>query len=87
MSATFDVQNPATGRCVQSVPNAGLAEARAAAKSAVEAFPAWRDRSAYERSAILRRWFNLMIQDEDRLARLMTEEMGKPITESRGEVK
>ncbi len=87
MSATFDVQNPATGRCVQSVPNAGLAEARTAARSAIEAFPAWRDRSAYERSAILRRWFNLMIQDEDRLARLMTEEMGKPITESRGEVK
>ncbi len=87
MSATFDVQNPATGQCVQSVPNAGLAEARAAARSAIEAFPAWRDRSAYERSAILRRWFNLILHDEERLARLMTEEMGKPITESRGEVK
>jgi succinate-semialdehyde dehydrogenase/glutarate-semialdehyde dehydrogenase len=87
MSPTFDVQNPATGQRVQSVPNAGVAEARAAARRAVDAFPAWRDRTAYDRSAILRRWFGLMIGDEDRLARLMTEEMGKPITESRGEVK
>jgi len=87
VSPTFDVQNPATGARVQSVPNAGLAEARAAARRAIDAFPAWRDRTAYDRSAILRRWFALMLQDEDRLARLMTDEMGKPITESRGEVK
>ncbi|MGE0814587.1 MAG: NAD-dependent succinate-semialdehyde dehydrogenase [Vicinamibacterales bacterium] len=87
MSPTFDVQNPATGARVQSVPNAGAAEARVAARRAIEAFPAWRDRTAYDRSAILRRWFTLMLQDEDRLARLMTDEMGKPITESRGEVK
>jgi succinate-semialdehyde dehydrogenase/glutarate-semialdehyde dehydrogenase len=81
------VQNPATGARVDSVPNAGLAEARAAARRAVEAFPAWRDRTAYERSAILRQWFALILRDEDRIARLMTDEMGKPITESRGEVK
>ena len=87
MSATFDVQNPATGARVQSVPNAGAAEARVMAKKAIDAFPAWRDTTAYARSAILRKWFNLMLQDEDTLARLMTEEMGKPITESRGEVK
>ena len=87
MSATFDVQNPATGARVQSVPNAGAAEARVMAKKAIDAFPAWRDSTAYVRSAILRKWFSLMIQDEDTLARVMTEEMGKPITESRGEVK
>ena len=87
MSPTFDVVNPATGQSVRSVPNAGVAEARVAATRAIEAFPAWRDRTAYDRSAILRKWFTLMIQDEATLARLMTEEMGKPITESRGEVK
>lgn len=87
MSPTFDVQNPATGARVQTVANAGLAEARAAAQRAVAGFPAWRDRTAYDRSAILRRWFTSMVQDEDRLAQLMTSEMGKPITESRGEVK
>ena len=84
---TFDVQNPATGTRVESVKNAGAAEARAAARAAVAAFPEWRDRTAYERSAILRKWFTLMTADEDTLARLMTQEMGKPITESRGEVK
>ncbi len=87
MSATFDVQNPATGRRVRSVANAGTAEARVMATKAIEAFPAWRDTTAYARSAILRQWFNLMLQDEDRLAELMTVEMGKPISESRGEVK
>jgi succinate-semialdehyde dehydrogenase / glutarate-semialdehyde dehydrogenase len=87
MSPTFEVQNPATGARVDSVANAGPAEARAAARRAIDAFPGWRDRTAYDRSSVLRRWFTLMLQDEDRLARLMTEEMGKPITESRGEVK
>lgn len=87
MSSTFDVQNPATGTRLEAVPNAGVAEARDAARRAIEAFPAWRDRTAYDRSTILRKWFSLMLQDEDRLARLMTSEMGKPITESRGEVK
>ena len=83
MSATFDVQNPATGARVESVPNAGVAEARVAARKSIDAFRGWRDTTAYERSAILRKWFNLMIHDEDRLAKLMTTEMGKPITESR----
>jgi succinate-semialdehyde dehydrogenase/glutarate-semialdehyde dehydrogenase len=87
MSATFEVQNPATGKSVRSVPNAGVAEARAMARKSIDAFPGWRDATAYARSAILRKWFTLMIQDEDRLAELMTLEMGKPITESRGEVK
>jgi succinate-semialdehyde dehydrogenase / glutarate-semialdehyde dehydrogenase len=87
MSPTFDVQNPATGARVDSVVDAGVAEARLVARRAIDAFPGWRDRTAYDRSALLRRWFTLILQDEDRLARLMTEEMGKPITESRGEVK
>ncbi len=87
MSATFDVQNPATGGRVQSVANAGTAEARVMARTAIDAFPGWRDTTAYARSAILRKWFDLIMQDEDRLATLMTSEMGKPISESRGEVK
>jgi succinate-semialdehyde dehydrogenase/glutarate-semialdehyde dehydrogenase len=87
VSATFDVQNPATGARVDSVANAGVAEARAAARRSIDAFPGWRDRTAYERAKILRAWHDLMLQDEARLARLMTDEMGKPITESRGEVK
>ena len=87
MSPTFDVQNPATGARVESVPNAGVAEARVAAAAASTRFPGWRDRTAYERSKILRGWNDLILQDEARLARLMTDEMGKPISESRGEVK
>jgi succinate-semialdehyde dehydrogenase / glutarate-semialdehyde dehydrogenase len=87
MSPTFDVQNPATGARVESVPNAGVAEARVACRRSIDAFPGWRDRTAYERSKILRGWNDLMLKDEDRLARLMTDEMGKPISESRGEVK
>ena len=54
MSPTFDVQNPATGARVESVPNAGVAEARVAARRSIDAFPGWRDRTAYERSKILR---------------------------------
>ncbi|MGD9904573.1 MAG: NAD-dependent succinate-semialdehyde dehydrogenase [Vicinamibacterales bacterium] len=87
MSPTFDVQNPATGSRVDSVANAGVPEARAAAARSIAAFPGWRDRTAYERSRILRAWFDAILRDEDRLARSMTEEMGKPISESRGEVK
>ncbi len=87
MSATFEVYNPATGLSVQHVANAGAAEARVMAAKSIAAFPGWRDTTAYARSAILRKWFTLMIQDEDHLAGLMTMEMGKPITEARGEVK
>src|SRR6185436_13936668 len=87
MSTAFAVVNPSTGRVVREVPDAGPVEARAAIDAAVDAFVGWRARTAFERSEILRRWRDAILRDEATLARLMTEEMGKPIIESRGEVK
>jgi succinate-semialdehyde dehydrogenase / glutarate-semialdehyde dehydrogenase len=84
---TFPIINPATGDSVADVPDSGPAEARAAAMLAASAFPAWRDRTAYDRSAVLKKWHALMLENETVLAELMTREMGKPITESRGEVR
>src|SRR5918993_1285345 len=84
---TFVIINPATGAAVTEVPDRGPDEARAAARRAIEAFPAWRDRTAYDRSAVLKKWHALMLEHVTLLAETMTKEMGKPITESRGEVK
>ena len=85
--ATFEVINPATSAVLDSAPDAGIEEAKAAIERSVAAFVTWKARTAFERSAILRQWFNLILADEATLARMMTQEMGKPITESRGEVK
>jgi len=84
---TFVIVNPATGAPVREVPDHGPDEARGAAQRAIQAFPAWRDRTAYDRSAVLKKWHALMLDHETLLAETMTKEMGKPITESRGEVK
>jgi len=84
--ATIDVDNPATGEVVGSVPRLGRAETRAAIDAAARAFPAWRKKTAKERAAVMRRWFDLMLANQEDLARLMTTEQGKPIAESRGEV-
>lgn len=84
---TFDVINPATSAVLDRAPNATAADARAAVDKSVSAFAAWKSRTPFERSAILRKWYELILKDEDALARMMTQEMGKPITESRGEVK
>jgi succinate-semialdehyde dehydrogenase/glutarate-semialdehyde dehydrogenase len=81
-----DVNNPATGEIIARVPHFGAGEAEAAVKAAHEAFPAWAGRTAKERSAILRRWFDLIIQNKEDLAVLMTSEQGKPLAESRGEI-
>src|SRR3954471_24607652 len=83
---TIDVDNPATGEIIGTVPRLGAAETRAAIDAAARAFPAWRRKTAKERAIVLRRWFDLMIANQDDLARLMTIEQGKPIAESRGEV-
>jgi succinate-semialdehyde dehydrogenase / glutarate-semialdehyde dehydrogenase len=80
------VHNPATGVVIARVPNAGAAETRAAINAAHRAFPGWSGLLAKERSAILRRWFELQLQHAEELARLMTAEQGKPLTEARGEV-
>ena len=85
--ASFDVINPATGASVGTVLNANADDARNAIEGAGAAFPLWKAKTAFERSNLLRRWRDLILKNEDAIAHLMTSEMGKPITESRGEVK
>jgi len=80
------VDNPATGEIIGAVPGLGAAETRHAIDSAARAFPVWRKRTARERAAVLRRWFELVMSNQEDLARLMTLEQGKPLAESRGEV-
>lgn len=84
--ATVAVKNPATGELVGEVPAMGVAETRRAIEAASRAFPAWRALLAGERSTILRRLFDLMMQNTEDLALIMTAEQGKPLAESRGEI-
>ena len=84
--ATVEVTNPADGAVLGTVPKMGAAETRRAVAAADAALPEWRARTAKERSAVLRRWYELMLENQEDLARLMTAEQGKPLTESRGEV-
>ena len=84
--ATFDVINPANNQRLGSVPKMGAAETRRAVQSASDAYPAWRALTAKERGAILRKWYELMLQHQEDLALLMTSEQGKPLPEARGEV-
>ncbi|WP_313430205.1 NADP-dependent succinate-semialdehyde dehydrogenase, partial [Pseudomonas sp.] len=83
---TINVTNPATGEVIGTVPKMGTAETRRAIEAADKALPAWRALTAKERSAKLRRWFELMIENQDDLARLMTTEQGKPLAEAKGEI-
>ena len=82
----IDVDNPATGEIIGVVPRLGRAETRQAIDAAARALPSWRRKTAKERAQALRRWFDLMMANQDDLARLMTTEQGKPLSESRGEV-
>lgn len=86
LSATFDVLNPATGEVVAKVAKAGKKETEEAIAAAAKAFPAWRAKTAKERSTILYRWFQLIIENKAWLGRLMTTEQGKPLKEAEGEV-
>ena len=83
---TITVTNPANGEKLGTVPKMGAAETRRAIAAADAAFPSWRARTAKDRSAILRRWFELMLEHKQDLAMLMTAEQGKPLTESLGEI-
>jgi len=83
---TIAVTNPATGETLGTVPRLGAAETRRAVEAADAAMPAWRARTAKERAAVLRRWFELILANQEDLATLMTAEQGKPRTESRGEI-
>ena len=83
---TIEVTNPATGVLVGRVPRLGSKETREAILAAEAAWPAWRARTAKERSQILKRWFDLIMQNQEDLARIMTAEQGKPLAEARGEI-
>ena len=85
-NTAIGVDNPATGEILGTVPKLGAAETRAAIEAANAAFPAWSKKTGKERAAVLRRWFDLLMENQDDLARLMTLEQGKPLSESKGEV-
>lgn len=82
----LSVTNPATGAVVGKVPDMGGEETRAAIAAAQRAFPAWSKLLTKERSKILRCWFDLITQHTEELARLLTQEQGKPLAEARGEI-
>ena len=83
---TLAVTNPASGATVAAVPHAGAAETRRAIAAAERAMVGWKALTAEERGRVLRRWFDLMIANQEDLARIMTSEQGKPLAESRGEI-
>jgi succinate-semialdehyde dehydrogenase/glutarate-semialdehyde dehydrogenase len=85
-AGTIDVTNPASGATLATVPNAGAAETRRAIAAAAIALPAWRARTAKDRAQVLKRWFELMLENQADLATLMTAEQGKPFAESQGEI-
>src|SRR3954468_24815223 len=80
------VHNPATGAVLGTVPRMGAAEAKRAVEAAQRALPAWSAKTGKERAAILRKWFDLMMANQEDLAQIMTAEQGKPLAESRGEI-
>ena len=82
----FPVVNPASGEQLATVPDMGADETRRAIEAARVAQPGWRARTAGERARILRRWFELLLANQEDLAQLMTAEQGKPLAESRGEI-
>ncbi|MCB1482076.1 MAG: NAD-dependent succinate-semialdehyde dehydrogenase [Rhodobiaceae bacterium] len=85
-SGDTPVTNPATGDVIASVPHFGETEATRAVEAAKAAYPGWAKKLAKERSQIMRRWFDLMIENADDIAMIMTAEQGKPLAEAKGEV-
>jgi succinate-semialdehyde dehydrogenase/glutarate-semialdehyde dehydrogenase len=83
---TLPVHNPATAAALGTVPHMGTGETRRAIAAAAAALPPWAARTAKERAVLLRRWFDLMLANQDDLAVLMTAEQGKPLAESKGEI-
>ena len=84
--ATIGVNNPATGEAIGSIPKMGAAETRRAIIAANAALPGWRAKTAAERGKLLRRWSELMLENQADLALIMTSEQGKPLAEARGEI-
>ncbi|WP_294768031.1 NAD-dependent succinate-semialdehyde dehydrogenase [uncultured Rhodoferax sp.] len=85
-ASRFDVLDPATGEKLADVANLGPADAEAAIAAANAAWPAWKGKTAKERSIILRKWFDLLMANQEDLARIMTAEQGKPFAEAKGEI-
>ena len=85
-ASRFDILDPSNGRKLADVANLGPADAEAAIASANAAWPAWRGKTAKERSIIMRKWFDLLMANQDDLARIMTAEQGKPFAEAKGEI-
>jgi succinate-semialdehyde dehydrogenase / glutarate-semialdehyde dehydrogenase len=85
-AATHPVVNPATREVIGTVPDMGVADTRRAIEAASQAFPAWAALTAKERAVILRRWYELLMANQEDLATLMTAEQGKPLSESKGEI-
>ena len=83
---TLDVTNPATGCVIGTIPKMGTDETRRAIEAANAAQPLWRAKTASERSRILRKWFELILENQEDLAMIMTSEQGKPLAEARGEM-
>ncbi|MHA2937082.1 NAD-dependent succinate-semialdehyde dehydrogenase [Vibrio sp. RC27] len=85
-ASQLDVTNPANGNIVATVSNAGIVETELAVKAAKEALASWSAKSANERAILLRNWFNLMMQHQDDLGKILTLEQGKPLAEAKGEI-
>jgi succinate-semialdehyde dehydrogenase/glutarate-semialdehyde dehydrogenase len=83
---TYEVKNPANGKVIAEMAECGTAETRRAIEAAGHAMDAWRGKSAKQRAAIMRKWFNLMMENQEDLAQIMTAEQGKPLAESRAEI-
>lgn len=83
---TFEVRNPSTGTVIAKLPDLTRERAAVAIESAYRAQPEWAKQTGKERAAILRRWYDLMIENSDDLACILTAEMGKPLTEAKGEI-
>jgi succinate-semialdehyde dehydrogenase/glutarate-semialdehyde dehydrogenase len=85
-ASRFDVHDPATGQKLADVANLTAQDAEAALDAANAAWPAWRNKTSKERSIILRKWFDLLMANQEDLGRIMTAEQGKPFPEAKGEV-
>ena len=85
-ASRFTVSDPATGKPLADVANLGPHDAQAAIAAANAAWPAWKNKTAKERSAVLRKWFDLLMANQEDLGRIMTAEQGKPFGEAKGEV-
>ena len=83
---TFAIDNPATGKTIAQMPRMGAAETHRAIDAMAKAFPAWRERTAAERAALLQEWHRRIQEHSEGLAKIMTLEQGKPLAEARGEV-